>query len=84
MNYTSNTLFNKPHKTYEKAVKEFEEYYLENREYDYWTVQLMWSEYVDSLCKSGKITQKQYDNWLCPYAYGKHVVVYDRKVVSQR
>lgn len=84
MNYTSNTIFNKPHKTYEKAVKEFEENYLEDGEYDYWTVQLWWSTYVDDLCKSGKITQKQYDNWLCPYKEGKHVVVYHRKVVTQR
>lgn len=69
---------------YKKAVKEFEEYYLSNGKYDYCTVQLMWTEYVDGLCKEGEITQKQFDNWTCPYEYGKYVIVYDKRVVAQR
>ena len=69
---------------YENAVKDFKEYYLQTGEYDYWTAQLMWADYVDSLCKDGQITQRQFDNWSTPFEYGKHVVVYDRKVVTQR
>ena len=83
MNYTSNSVFNKPHKTYDKAVKEFLNY-MPTGDYDYWTAQLMWSEYVDGLCKAGKISQKQYDNWSCPFEYGKHVVVGYQKIVKTR
>ena len=68
---------------YEQAVSEFKSL-LNNGEYDYWTIQLMWTEFVDELCKGGRITQKQFDNWSTPFEYGKHVVVYDRKVVTQR
>jgi len=28
---------------------------------------LEWSYYTDSLCKDGKITLKQYENWSNPY-----------------
>lgn len=30
---------------------------------DYLAVQFEWSCYKDSLCKSGEITQRQYDRW---------------------
>lgn len=68
---------------YEQAVAKFKSL-LNNGEYDYWTIQLMWTEFVDDLCKSGEITQKQFDNWSTPFEYGKHVVVYDKRVVTQR
>lgn len=35
--------------------------YLRARKDDYCKVQFEWSCYIDSLCKSGKITYKQYD-----------------------
>jgi hypothetical protein len=28
---------------------------------------LEWNIWTDSLCKSGQITQKQYDNWTGPF-----------------
>lgn len=59
----------------EQAQEYFERYYLEPGEYDYWTVQEMWSAYVDSLCKDGQITQKQYDTWITPYPYGRTIKV---------
>ena len=36
--------------------------YLKERKEDYCRVQLMWSFYIDGLCKDGEITQRQYDN----------------------
>ena len=83
MNWTSNTIGRHIAMRYEQAVSEFKSL-LNNGEYDYWTIQLMWTEFVDGLCREGRITQKQFDNWSCPYEYGKHVVVYDRRVVTQR
>lgn len=35
--------------------------YLRARNDDYCKVQFEWSCYIDNLCKSGKITYKQYD-----------------------
>lgn len=35
--------------------------YLHERKTDYFKVQFEWSCYIDSLCKSGIITQQQYD-----------------------
>ena len=69
--------------TYREAVREFREAYhsLWERQVDYWTAQLTWSEYVDGLCKDGQITQKQYDTWETPFTYGKHLNV--RKVFSR-
>lgn len=61
--------------TYREAVKEFK--YLASdlfiKRVDYWTGQLAWSEYVDGLCKEGRITQKQYSNWATPFPYGKRL-----------
>lgn len=68
--------------TYKDAVKEFKSH-LENGEYDYWTMQLMWSGYVDSLCRDGIVTLRQFNNWATPFEYGKRVIVYDGKVVKQ-
>lgn len=62
--------------TYEEAVREFQithkQLYIDR--VDYWTGQLAWSCYVDTLCKEGRITQKQYDRWSTPFRYGKHLV----------
>lgn len=59
--------------TKEQAVREFKDYYadLYIRKVDYWTAQLAWSEYVDNLCRCGRITQRQYDTWSNPFTYGK-------------
>lgn len=35
--------------------------YLRERKADYCKVQFEWTCYIDSLCKDGQITQKQYD-----------------------
>lgn len=43
------------------------------RHVDYWTGQLAWSEWTDSLCKDGIITQKQWSNWATPFPYGKRL-----------
>lgn len=67
--------------TKEEAQKYFERYYLKEGEYDYWTVQEMWSAYVDGLCKEGEITQKQYDTWTTPYSYGRTIKVSMEKKV---
>ena len=82
MNYTSNSIFKKPHKKYDDVVKEFFRDYMPYGDYDYWTAQLMWSDYIDGLCKAGKISQKQYNNLSCPFEYGKHVVIYEKKMVA--
>lgn len=61
--------------TYREAVKEFEyicsDLYI--KQVDYWTGQLAWSEFVDGLCKEGRITQKQYSTWETPFPYGKRL-----------
>lgn len=36
--------------------------YLRARKQDYCKVQFEWSCWIDSLCKNGEITQKQYGN----------------------
>lgn len=61
--------------TKKQAVKEFKSLYIELyiNHADYWTAQLAWSIYVDDLCKSGTITQRQYDTWTTPFPYGKHL-----------
>ena len=69
--------------TYKDAVKEFKQN-LRNGEYDYWTVQEMWAEYTDSMCKAGEITQKQWSTWATPFEYGKRILVYDKKVITQK
>ena len=84
MNYTSNTIGRHIAMRYEDAVKDFKENYLNPGEYDYWTVQLMWSDYVDYLCRDGIITSRQYGNWSTPFEYGKRIFVYNNKVVTQR
>lgn len=58
-----------------KAFEDFKRFYVNlwiNR-VDYWTAQLAWSEYIDSLCKSGEITLKQYQNWGNPFPEGKRL-----------
>ena len=82
MNLTNNSCFNKPHQTYERTVADFKET-LDDGVYDYWTIQFMWATYVDDLCKRGKISQRQYDEWETPFEEGKHVYVYQKQVVSQ-
>lgn len=58
-----------------KAVDEFQRLY--KNLYlccaDYCAAQFAWSEYTDHLCKSGLITQKQYDRWAAPFPEGKQL-----------
>ena len=37
---------------------------------DYYTVQLEWSCFTDTLCRDGEITLKQYSTWLTPFKKG--------------
>lgn len=67
--------------TKENAWEDFKEYYLQEREYDYWTAQLMWSDYVDSLRKDGQITDRQFNNWTTPFPYGKRIIVGSQKII---
>lgn len=41
--------------------------YKQEAKKDYCKMQLAWSTFVDSLCKDGTITQRQYDTWLAPF-----------------
>lgn len=61
--------------TYKEAVREFKKAYydLYEQRADYWLAQLAWSEWTDILCKSGDITQKQWETWLTPFPYGKRL-----------
>lgn len=60
--------------TYRDAVKRF---HAENPKYckgsgiDYWSAQLAWSYFTDSLYKNGEITLRQWNNWETPFKYGK-------------
>ena len=48
----------------------FEEIYPNYRQEagkDYCKVQFAWSCFIDGLCKDGKISQKQYNNWTPPF-----------------
>lgn len=60
---------------YETAVNNFKMIYIKLYldKVDYWTAQETWAAYIDSLCKSGEITQKQYDTWATPFPYGKRL-----------
>lgn len=56
--------------TKQQATAEFKEMYpnyKQETKADYCKMQLIWSTYVDGLCKDGQITQKQYDTWLAPF-----------------
>ena len=64
--------------TYKDAVSKFiginkEE--LNSHSDDYCYKQLMWSCYVDSLCKCGEITNKQFSNWGTPKCCNKGVII---------
>lgn len=61
--------------TYKDAAREFKQIYigLYINQTDYWTAQQAWAYYTDDLCKSGQITQKQFDTWSTPFPYGKHL-----------
>lgn len=37
-------------------------HYLRERRNDYYLVQFIWSCWIDSLCRDGEISQKQYEN----------------------
>ncbi len=58
-----------------KAVEEFKQLYknLFLEQVDYWTAQFAWACYTDALCKMGRITQNQHNNWSTPFKYGKHL-----------
>ena len=47
--------------------------------YDYWSIEQAWASFTDALCKDGKITEKQWNNWLTPFKYGRTVVIRRRK-----
>ena len=59
--------------TYRDAVREFKRQNINLwiNQVDYWTAWEIWDAYIDSLCKSGQITEKQYMNWATPFPYGK-------------
>ena len=59
--------------TYREAVRQFKEAYHDLYEQcaDYWLAQLAWNEWTDILCKSGDITQRQFNTWATPFPYGK-------------
>lgn len=49
---------------------------------DYWTVQQMWSEFTDWLCKEKLISERQWNTWTTPIRYGSTVAItIDRKWV---
>lgn len=68
--------------TYRDAVQTFKLLYsdLYERQVDYWTAQLVWTDYVDGLCRDGQITQRQQATWATPFTYGKRLSV--RKIYS--
>ena len=47
--------------TKQQALRVFKQFYPISR------TDLEWSYYTDSLCKDGKITLKQYENWSNPF-----------------
>lgn len=63
--------------TYKEGVKLFHETtenkYCKGSGIDYWTAQLAWAMFTDSLCKDGVITQRQYSIWATPFVYGKRL-----------
>lgn len=63
--------------TKKEAVKIFRETYadLYEKEVDYWTAEVCWTNFTDMLCKNGDITQKQYDTWETPFPYGRRLSV---------
>lgn len=69
--------------TYKDAVRDFKSM-LRDGEYDYWTIWEMWDGYTDGLCKAGEITNKQWSTWGTPFEYGKRVLVYNKKVITQK
>lgn len=58
---------------YKTAVREFEDAqrHMYFNHADFWKAQLAWSIFTDNLCKTGVITQRQYDTWLPPFPQGK-------------
>lgn len=53
--------------------------HLSEGRYDYWSIEQAWAFFTDALCKDGKITEKQWNNWLTPFKYGKTVTIRNRK-----
>lgn len=43
--------------------------------FDYWTLQEMWSYFIDSLCKDGAITAHQWKTWGNQSKEGKTAMV---------
>lgn len=58
-----------------EATREFKMLYINLflEQVDYWSAQEAWAYYTDALCKMGRITQKQYNNWSTPFKEGKHL-----------
>jgi len=52
--------------TKQQALRVFKQFYSISKT-DSIMNRLEWSYYTDSLCKDGKITLKQYENWSNPF-----------------
>jgi len=50
-------------RSYKEASKDF----LESKKHDKPALRQSWHNYIDSLCKDGEITLKQYENWGNPF-----------------
>jgi hypothetical protein len=58
--------------TKREAIKTFKEsYYATLERGDYYEKQFAWACFKDMLCKDGKITMNQYENWDNPACIGK-------------
>lgn len=56
-------------KQVENSFKEFFSDFLTSN--DYPAKQFAWATFIDSLCKDGQISQKQFDTWGNPKCIGK-------------
>lgn len=59
--------------TYKEAVENFKRDYVELyiNHADYGRAFEAWDYYTDALCKSGQITDRQWNTWSTPFPYGK-------------
>ena len=56
--------------TKEQVYNEFKKLYVNLNGVDYYTAQIAWTEYINSLQKMGYITETQMYNWTNPF-HGK-------------
>tara|TARA_Y100001951_G_C11198349_1_gene215637 strand:- start:540 stop:716 length:177 start_codon:yes stop_codon:yes gene_type:complete len=50
-----------------KTFKELHQEWLKENRFDYVAKREAWNNWTDSLCKDGKITSWQYENWSQPF-----------------